>query len=173
MSKASLRLKLAKLLLKFATMETDKGVLYSEGDFRIDAEVYIEDAEGNMNPAPDGEYVADGMSYFVEGGKIVNIKDSTSKEPIAEEEATSTEEKMEGEETPAEEIVEEIVETPNYEEAINTLVAAVEELTSRIEAIAADVEMLKEAQDKADDINEQFAKKKPKGNRPCWDKFSK
>lgn len=155
MDKKALRLKLAKILLSFATVETDKGVLSLEGELEVGTELYVEDENGEMIPATDGEYVIneDGRTIVVADGKVTEIREK----PI-EEETGTTEEHLE-EETPA---------TPNYEEAINTLLAAVEELTAEVENLKADMEVIKE--DLQPKIEDEFSDDKKK-NKPVWDRM--
>lgn len=66
------RLKLAKLLLKFAEVETDKGLLTYEGELEVGNEVFIE-KDGELIPAEDGEYVAGDKTITVKDGKIAKI----------------------------------------------------------------------------------------------------
>ena len=69
---------LAKLLAAFGNVSTDKGVLAWDGDEDLkegDA-VYIEDADGNRETAPDGDYVtSDAKTIVVADGKVSEIKD--------------------------------------------------------------------------------------------------
>ena len=83
-------LKLAKMLLKFKIVESDKGNLIIDSDLAIGAEISIEDENGNVIPAPDGEYVIDNQKVAIKDGKIESI------EPIEEE--------------PVEEVTEEVIE---------------------------------------------------------------
>lgn len=69
---------LSKLLAAFGNVSTDKGVLAWDGDEDLkegDA-VYIEDADGNRESAPDGEYVtSDAKTIVVADGKVAEIRD--------------------------------------------------------------------------------------------------
>lgn len=49
------RLKLAKMLLKFGSIQTDNGELQYEGELSEGLEVFVEQ-DGELVPAPDGEY---------------------------------------------------------------------------------------------------------------------
>ena len=85
---------LAKMLAAFGNVSTDRGILAWDGeeDLKAGDDVYIEDREGNREPAPDGEYVtSDAKTIVVESGKVAEIKD-----PEAE---VSPEEPVEVEET--------------------------------------------------------------------------
>lgn len=79
------RLKLAKLLLKFAEVETDKGLLTYEGELEVGNEVFIE-KDGELIPAEDGEYVAGDKTITVKDGKIVEIVEVEVEQPAPEEE---------------------------------------------------------------------------------------
>ena len=166
MDKKALRLKMAKLLLRFGMVETTEGALHYEGELAVGTEVFTEDAEGNMIPAADGEYTTDTQVIVVADGKISEIKDKEN----AEEEPTPAEEPVEepmAEEEPTEEPVN---ETPNYDEAINTLLAAVEELAAQVEALTADVEEIKK--EMTPNIEDEFSKDKH-DKTPVWDRFSR
>ena len=80
MSKLS-RLKetLAKMLQEFGNVTTDKGILAWDGDDDLKAgdSVYVEDSEGNRNPAEDGDYkTTDNKVIVVVDGKVAEIKDA-------------------------------------------------------------------------------------------------
>ena len=81
------RLKLAKLLLKFAEVETDKGLLTYEGELVVGNEVFIE-KDGELIPAEDGEYVAEDKTIVVKDGKIAEIVEvnTEDEQPAPEEE---------------------------------------------------------------------------------------
>ena len=69
---------LARLLAEFGNVSTDKGVLAWDGDEDLkegDA-VYIEDADGNREAAPDGDYVTTAAkTVVVADGKVAEIRD--------------------------------------------------------------------------------------------------
>lgn len=78
------RLKLAKMLMKFGEIETDKGKLTYEGEIEVGLEVFIE-VDNELVSAPDGEYKAeDGTVYVVAEGKINEIRVPESDEPVEE-----------------------------------------------------------------------------------------
>ena len=88
---------LEKLLVKCGSTTTDKGILAWDGDGELEAgmDVFTEDAEGNRNPAEDGDYkTEDGKTIRVAEGKVAEILD-----PEAE---------VEPEEAPAPSLAEEI-----------------------------------------------------------------
>ena len=91
-------LKLARLVMRFAEVKTDKGSLIYDGELAVDIEVMVEDEEGNVVAAPDGEYnLEDGRVVVVKDGKVAEIKEApvteeTIKE-VLEEEAPAKDEK--------------------------------------------------------------------------------
>lgn len=117
------RLKLAKMLLKFGSLKTDNGELQYEGDLAVGLEVFIEQ-EGELIPAPDGEYVADEVTITVVGGKIETLveKEGEEEKPVDEE----IEAEEEGEETPN-------AEVEALKEENEKLKAEIEELKKQLE----------------------------------------
>lgn len=83
-------LKLAKMLLNLKMVESDKGTLIIESDLAVGVEVSIEDTEGNVIPAEDGEYIIDNQKVEIKDGKIESIEvieptPEPEPEPMAEE----------------------------------------------------------------------------------------
>ena len=97
-------LKLAKMLLNFKIISSDKGSLIIDSELAVGAEISIEDENGEVLPAEDGEYIIDNQKITVEGGKVAAI------EPIESEEETATE---------TEEIEEKLEEEPSTDEPSN------------------------------------------------------
>ena len=118
---------LAKVLLAFGNVTTDKGVLVWDGedDLKEGDKVYKEDAEGNRTAAEDGDYTTeDGKVIVVVGGEVAGIKDSEAE--VAPEAGT--------------EGVAATDETPGAAEAA----AGIDELRAAIEALRAEVDAIKE-----------------------------
>ena len=87
MIKRSYRLQLAKMLKLYKEISTDNGVLTAEADeITVGTEVYIEQ-EGEMIPAPDGDYksTSDNAVYTVTGGTITEIKYLDDEGVVADE----------------------------------------------------------------------------------------
>ena len=94
------RLKLAKMILRFGTIDTDKGELQYEGTLEEGLEVFIEEND-ELIPAPDGEYRTSDKIIVVEGGKISSITEiKTENEPPTEEEKPTEENEELEEENP-------------------------------------------------------------------------
>ena len=141
MNKPINRLKLAKVLRLYKETKVKDTVLVSEGEIIEETEVFVEDENGELVPAADGEYITEDekTTYVVENGRVSAIRTAEEEtepepepEPMAEEETT--------EETTEETITEEPVpEVAENEE----LKAKVEQLTAENEELKAEVETLK------------------------------
>lgn len=141
MDKKVLRLKLAKMLAKFAEIETDKGNLIYEGEFVEGVEVFVE-KEGEIVPAEDGEYIYEEKTVVVKEGKIESIKEA--EKPVEEVEKVEEVKEVKAEaepqaepETPAE------PETDPKDEEIAKLNDIIVELKKEIEAKDAEIAELK------------------------------
>ena len=155
-------MKLFRDLMKLGKVETDNGVLIYEGDVLTEGtEVFIEDENGNIVPAPDGQY----GDYKVVDGKI------------APAEVIEPEAKPESEEVMQEEVIvepEPEVKEPDddrYEERISALESKIAELESKVaELISAKEELefsqLKPAEKEIKDI----ATKESKGAMKYFEK---
>lgn len=111
-------MKLFRDLMKLGKVETEQGVLIYEGDVLAEGtEVFIEDEDGNIVPAPDGQY----GEYKVVDGKIAPAE-------VVEPEPEVTEVEQE------EEVVEPEpeVETPDYEKRFEALEAEIADLKAAI-----------------------------------------
>lgn len=128
-------LKLARMVMHLSEVKTNKGELISETVIEVGSEVFIEDANDMLVPAPDGEYVTqDEVTIVVADGKVVEIREKETEEAPVEEQPT--------EEQPVEEpLAEEPVEEQPTEEApteddkdseIAKLQAQIEELNNII-----------------------------------------
>lgn len=116
-------LKLARLVMRFAEVKTDKGSLIYDGELAVDIKVMVEDEEGNVVAAPDGEYnLEDGRVVVVKDGKVAEIKEA----PVTEE---TIEEVLE-EETPAKD--EKDLRIEELEGLLKDRDAIIEELNAKI-----------------------------------------
>ena len=123
-----IKLKLAKILLQFTSVKTDKGILeYDAEELAVDVEVFIVDENGERSTPENGEYVTeDDKVIVVADGKVVEIKEK--EEPIEE---------------PTEEVVEEELEEPITEEVVEEPVEVVEEVVDEMAELRAEIESLK------------------------------
>src|SRR5574344_274719 len=120
-------LKLARMVMNLSEIKTNKGELISETVIEVGSEVFIEDANDMLVPAPDGEYVTqDEVTIVVADGKVVEIREKEVEEAPVEEQPV--------EEPLAEEPVEEQpTEEPDERDAeIAKLQAQIEELNNII-----------------------------------------
>ena len=141
-------MKLFRDLMKLGKVETDNGVLIYEGDVLTEGtEVFIEDENGNIVPAPDGKH----SEYVVKDGNI------------APAEVVEPEAKPESEEVMQEEVIvepePEVKESDDdkYEERISALESKIAELEGKVaELISAKEELefsqLKPAEKEIKDI---------------------
>lgn len=129
---AKLKQIIENLLLKFAEVESDKGLLEWAGDKQLEVgdEVYL-----NGEPAPDGDYKVGDKIFVIVEGKVAEIKEEiaedikpASEDPI-ELEAGCKKKKME------EEIVEEIIEEPAPEIKEEIIEEIIDEKEERIKAL--------------------------------------
>ena len=83
-----IKAELAKLLIKYSVVKTDKAVLEYDGeDLVAGMDVYITDENGDKVPAEDGEYVTeDNKVITVKDGKVESIIDKAADVEAAEEE---------------------------------------------------------------------------------------
>ena len=79
-------LKLARMVMNLSEIKTNKGELISETIIEVGSEVFIEDANDMLVPAPDGEYVTqDEVTIVVADGKVVEIREKETEEQPVEE----------------------------------------------------------------------------------------
>ena len=124
------RLKLAKLLLKFAEVETDKGLLTYEGELVVGNEVFIE-KDGELIPAEDGEYVAEDKTIVVKDGKIAEIVMKEDEQPVP----------IEGEDV--ENPTDNTIKEDEKDVKIAELEAVIAEKDKEIESLKAEIEEMK------------------------------
>lgn len=134
-------------VLKFGSVETDKGVVYwvGDGDLQIGDELFTENTDGDREKIEDDVLtLPNGTKITVEGGLVTYIE-----EPIIEEYRKVT--KLEAETTdeiPVEDVVEEVIDA--VEEEIEDVVEeTVEEVVERdfgveIDALKQEIDDLKQ-----------------------------
>ena len=141
---SKLRDKLAKMLLKFDSISTDKADLFydHEGELVVGDEVYTYNEAGDRVPVADGEYLSDNIVYDIENSKVTEIKRFESPDPAKEDlEAMPAEPEMTPE-TPAApdpKVADPKVADP---EVLATLESKVAELESKVTELVAKMEEL-------------------------------
>lgn len=157
---------LARLIADtFANVTTDKGILvYDADELAVDVAVFVEDEEGNRNPAEDGEYkLEDNTIVVVAEGKVKEIVIPEPEVPAEEPETEVVEEVAEDVAEPAAEpVAEPEVENPDggkepEDDAIEALRKEVNELYAVIDALTKRVEAL-EGKPAAEPAAEEFEK---------------
>lgn len=148
-----------KMLVKFASVETDKGTLYYADELAVGVDVFVDNE--NVEVAADGEYETEEKVIVVADGKVTEIRDKEVETP-SEDAETPAEEEVEQEE---EVVVEEPVETPEETNPYEERIAALEEKVTALEGAVAE---LKEAlakvveQPQSEPIEEEFENVKNK-----------
>ena len=154
-----IKAELAKLLIKYSVVKTDKAVLEYEGeDLVAGMDVFVTDEEGNKVPAEDGEYVTeDNKTIVVKDGKVESITDPAADVDAAEEEEKPKDEPMEEpakEEEPKEDEVKEDEEV-NLED-VNT---AIDELRKEVDELYKIVDsLLQKVGENRDEADERLKK---------------
>lgn len=145
MDKKNLLLKLAKMILSFAKVSTDKAELVYDGELAEGVEVFVE-VEGEMKPAEDGEYISEKQKLIVKDGKIESIEDIEDEKP--EDEPKAEDEKPEDEnledEKPEDEKPEDEPKEDERDARIAELEAQLAEKDAKIAELEAKVKELEE-----------------------------
>ena len=130
-------LKLAKMLLNLKMVESDKGTLIIDSDLAVGVEVSVEDTEGNVKPAEDGEYTIDNQKVIIKDGKIESIEEILPEEPETEEPTDEPEAMAEepATEEPSNEPDEKDLRIAELEGLLKDRDAIIEELTAKIKEL--------------------------------------
>lgn len=142
---SKLRDKLAKMLLKFDSISTDKADLFydHEGELVVGDEVYTYNEAGDRVPVADGEYLSDNIVYDIENSKVTEIKRFETPDPAKEDlEAmpASPEASPEAPTMPEEKPNELESKVTELETTISEMKSMIEELSSKVEELAVKVE---------------------------------
>ena len=161
--------KLAKMILSLSEIKTNKGELISETVIEVGSEVFIEDANDMLVPAPDGEYVTqDEVTIVVADGKVVEIREKETEEAPAEEQPMDEQPAKEplAEEQPVDE---QPTDEPDEKDAeIAKLQAQIEELNSIIAEKDEEIGRLKAELEKSDSKPAEEQLKSQKTVKPIW-----
>ena len=151
-----IKAELAKLLIKYSVVKTDKAVLeYDGNDLVAGMDVFITDENGEKVAAEDGEYVTeDNKVISVKDGKVESIVDKAA-EVDAEEEEKKEDEPM------VEPIVEEPMPEDKKEDEVNfeDVNTAIDELRKEVDELYKIVDsLLKKVGETRDEADERLKK---------------
>ena len=146
-----IKAELAKLLIKYSVVKTDKAVLEYDGEELVAGmDVYITNEDGDKVPAEDGEYVTeDNKTITVKDGKVESIVDKAA-EVDAEEEEKKEDEPMEEpmEEPMPEDKKEDEVSLEDVNTAISEMRKEIDELYKIVDSL---LKKVGETRDEADE----------------------
>ena len=146
-------LKLARIILKFATTMVGEVEWVHEGELIVGTEVYTEDENGELIPVADGEYETETMKIVVKDGKIEEITEINKEpqEPTEPQEPAQTTEPMAQEpQEPTE---------PATEPQPDEKDAKIAELTNKIAELNTKIAVLVEEIDNKNDLIEELQEK--------------
>lgn len=148
-----IKAELAKLLIKYSVVKTDKAVLEYDGENLVAGmDVFITDEEGNKVPAEDGEYTTeDNKTITVKDGKVESIVDPSADVDAAEDEKKEDEpmeEPTKEEEPMPEDKKEDEVNLEDVNTAIDELRKEVDELYKIVDSL---LQKVGETRDEADE----------------------
>ena len=153
-----IKAELAKLLIKYSVVKTDKAVLEYDGEELVAGmDVYVTDENGDKVPAEDGEYVTeDNKVITVKDGKVETIVDKAAEVDAEEEEKKEDEPMVEPiAEEPMPEDKKEDEENVNLED-INT---SIDEMRKEIDELYKIVDsLLKKVGETRDEADERLKK---------------
>ena len=142
---SKLRDKLAKMLLKFDSISTDKADLFydHEGELVVGDEVYTYNEAGDRVPVADGEYLSDNIVYDIENSKVTEIKRFETPDPAKEDLEAMPADPATPEAAPEatpEEMPKEDPKVATLESKVTELESKVTELVSKVEELTAKIE---------------------------------
>ena len=147
-----IKAELAKLLIKYSVVKTDKAVLEYDGEELVAGmDVYITDEEGNKVPAEDGEYVTeDNKTITVKDGKVESIVDKAAEVDAEEDEKKEDEPMVEEpmEEPMPEDKKEDEVSLEDVNTAISEMRKEIDELYKIVDSL---LQKVGETRDEADE----------------------
>lgn len=152
-----IKAELAKLLIKYSVVKTDKAVLEYDGENLVAGmDVYITDENGDKVPAEDGEYTTeDNKVITIKDGKVDSIVDKAADVEAEEEEEKPMDEPME------EPIVEEPMPDDKKEDEVNLedVNTAIDELRKEVDELYKIVDsLLKKVGETRDEADERLKK---------------
>ena len=120
------RIKLARAIMKFASVVTDKGELIYEGDVLVEGtNVFVEDENGEIVAAADGEYIAEDRRIVVKDGEV---------ELIVEKEPTQQAENLDEKDEKIAALEAEVKEKSDKIDELNNAIAEKDEYIAELES---------------------------------------
>lgn len=153
-----IKAELAKLLIKYSVVKTDKAVLEYDGEELVAGmDVYVTTEEGDKVPAEDGEYVTeDNKTITVKDGKVESIVDPVAEVDAEEDEKKEDEPMVEEPAKEEEPMPEEKKEDEVNLEDVNT---AIDELRKEVDELYKIVDsLLKKVGENRDEADERLKK---------------
>ena len=152
-----IKAELAKLLIKYSVVKTDKAVLEYDGeDLVAGMDIFITNENGDKVPAEDGEYVTeDNKVITVKNGKVESIVDKAAEVDAEEDEKKEDEPMLE------EPIVEEPMPEDKKEDEVNLedVNTAIDELRKEVDELYKIVDsLLKKVGETRDEADERLKK---------------
>ena len=139
-------MRLARMVLKFATTMVGEVEWIHEGELSTGTEVYTEDENGELIPVADGEYETENMKIVVKDGKIEEMIEITPEpEPEPEPQPMAAEPEPEP--------------TPEPEPQSDEKDAKIAELTNKIAELNTKISVLVEEIDNKNDLIEELQEK--------------
>ena len=120
------RIKLARAIMKFASVVTDKGELIYEGDVLVEGtNVFVEDENGEIVAAADGEYIAEDRKIVVKDGEV---------ELIVEKEPTQQTENLDEKDEKIAALEAEVKQKSDKIDELNNVIAEKDEYIAELES---------------------------------------
>lgn len=160
-------LKLARMVMNLAEIETDKAKFIIEGEAEVGKEVFVEDENGELVVPEDGEYIASENILVIADGKIAEIREKEAEETPAEEQPEEQVEEEQEEQEP-EQPTEEAPAEDEKDAEIAKLQAQIEELNNIIAEKDEEIGRLKAELEKSDAEPAEEQLKSQKTENKSW-----
>ena len=163
-------LKLARMVMNLAQIKTNKGELISETVIEVGSEVFIEDLNDMLVPAPDGEYVTqDEVTIVVADGKVVEIREKEpAEQPVEEQPVEQPVEQPLAEQPVEEQPTEEAPVEDERDKRIAELEAQIEELNQVIVEKDEEIGELRKKLEETDSKPAEEQLKSQKDEKSSW-----
>lgn len=159
-------MKLAKMILALEATATDKANLVHEGELEVGSEVFVEDENGELQPAEDGEYMTEDKVIVVADGKVTEIRDKEPETQDPEPDPQPKSQEMDEEEEARIAELEAELDAKNAELAEKD--ARIAELEAELEDLRA---KLAESDARSAEEELKMNKQKPKNNEIKFDLY--